>query len=214
MWGTVGQVSTGLALVAFMVAAAVSAYRAHLRHRIKILETLPPPERSIQLGKELNAFGIQADNLTTTQQFKLAVHELNLRSRKLLAWSIVIVVITLMCGAIALFALLGSSESSKALSAYRSELAEVEESIEIETNMIRRSTDQRNRHLAMQEEYEKQVEKNPGKQQHVDYYAKQVEIDGRSIQDMAQKRSNLQRRRRELQSLISKYEQANLPQGR
>jgi hypothetical protein len=91
MWEAIGNVTTGLSLVAFMVAAAVTVYRAQLRARIKTIEAVPPSERSGLIEKELNAFGIDAGNLTKAQQYEIAIRELSLRSRKLLAltlWSL------------------------------------------------------------------------------------------------------------------------------
>lgn len=83
MWDAVQHVSTGLALVAFLGAVAVVAYRANLKHRLKIINTVPRQRRAQVITKELNAFGIAATNLTTAQQFDLAKREIDLRARRL-----------------------------------------------------------------------------------------------------------------------------------
>jgi hypothetical protein len=106
MWGAIQHVSTGLALVAFLGAAAVVAYRAKLKHRLRIINTVPRQRRAEVITKELNAFGVDAKNLTANQQYNLAKSELNLRARRFSLYTVIAVVAIGVFGAIAIFAIL------------------------------------------------------------------------------------------------------------
>ena len=202
MWDAIGHVSTGLTLIAFMVAAAVSAYRLQLRSRIKTIEAVPPSERGKLIEKELNAFGIDAGNLSRTQQFEIALRELNLRSRKLLALTLVVVLITLIFGLISFNALLGDTSASKRLSKYKSELSEIKKDMDAWRNAIVSQEKSIERYRQSIEFYEPQ-----GKQHLVDSYKADIAGCYRVIGDYEGKLQDLSNRRAEVEALVSKYEQ-------
>jgi len=106
MWDAVQHVSTGLALVAFLGAVAVVAYRANLKHRLNIITTVPRQRRAEVITKEPNAFGVDAKNLTPAQQFELAKREIDLRARRASYQTIVAVVAMCIFGGIAIFTIM------------------------------------------------------------------------------------------------------------
>ena len=64
MWNAVGHVSSAFALVAFIVAAGVAAYRFHLMGRLHGLKALRPSDRAAAVAREINTYGIRADHLS------------------------------------------------------------------------------------------------------------------------------------------------------
>src|SRR5271156_3619023 len=100
MWAAIQHVTTGLALVSFLGALGFVAYRTTLRNRLKIINTVPRQRRADVITKELNAFGLDAKNLSTAQQYELAKREIELRSRKSSLWAILAVVVMLIFGGV------------------------------------------------------------------------------------------------------------------
>lgn len=112
MWNAITQVTTGLTLVAFLAAIAVTPYRSQLAGRAKVIQSLPSADRVEALQRELNAFGIDAKSLTKEQQFQLALREIELRRTRLYSITIFIVVVALISGLLALISMI--SEPTKA----------------------------------------------------------------------------------------------------
>ena len=114
MWNTVTQISTGIALTAFMIAAAVTIYRLSLKNRLNEIKTVPAKDRANVIRTELNRFKITAENLSQKQQYDLAVHELSYRRTKLLAVTTLIVIIFIIAAAVAVSSMLLTSPPSRA----------------------------------------------------------------------------------------------------
>jgi hypothetical protein len=102
-WAAIKQVSTGLTLAAFVVASLLSAYRYHLKNRADVIRSLPDNQRGEALARELNAFGVSAANLSSEQQFQIALKEIELRRSRLTLLTIVAVVLALFSAIVALF---------------------------------------------------------------------------------------------------------------
>ncbi|MCK1405028.1 hypothetical protein [Bradyrhizobium sp. 76] len=203
MWDAVGHVTTGLTLVAFMVTAGLTAYRVHLKSRIKLIEAVPPSERGGVLEKQLNAFGVEAKNLTKAQQYQIAVRELNLRSRKLLALTFVVALIAIILGLISLNAILQGDGASKRLSEYRGELTKINADIETKRNSIVGQERYRERVVRALEVYEGSI----GKEGIQDHWRQNIASADRNISQFEREISDLNIRRWQVEALISKYEQ-------
>lgn len=201
MWEAIGQVSTGITLLAFIVAASVSAYRLQLRSRIKTIEAVAPSERGKLLEKELNSFGIKAENLSRTQQYEIALRELNLRARKLSAITLVVILMTLIFGLLSFSVLYADTSASRKLSEYKEELSSIKKDTEIWRNMIVGKEKELGLLERMVEFYEPQ-----GKQDIVDSYKAKIAASHRIIDEYERKLSDLSDRRSEVEGLISKYE--------
>jgi hypothetical protein len=101
MWEIATQVSTGIALAAFLAVAGLYAYMASLKSRLKIIQALPAEARGDALAKELNAFSIDGRGLTREQQFRLAGKEIELRRARLASITAIIIVLAVISGLIA-----------------------------------------------------------------------------------------------------------------
>ena len=102
MWQTVGSISTGLALVAFAIAALLTAYRSKLNNRANVIKSLPEKDRGSAVEQELNAFGIRAEGLSPDARYQIALKEIGLREKKLKYIFIVAIVAAVLATAIAI----------------------------------------------------------------------------------------------------------------
>ena len=206
MWTAVGQISTSVSLVAFLAAVLVIGYQAYLRHKIRALEILPPRDRIVAVERQLNAFDIKADNLTDVQQFDLAVGELKLRSRKLLALSIVVVVVALIFGAISLSAIASFDTSYRQLKEYKSELSTLDARIVSTKSMILAAQNQ----LELDKSnYDFYAPFRPefGKEQLAKDAHDDMQNDRKKISDYNNELREFVGRRARIEELIHKYEQ-------
>jgi hypothetical protein len=109
MWSVISHITSGLALAAFLAAIGLSAYRSSLNSRARLLQSLPLKSRPRAAEKELNAFGIKAESLTQEHQYQLALREIELRRSRLRYVTYVTVVVAIISGSIAAFAIYPSS---------------------------------------------------------------------------------------------------------
>jgi PAN domain len=105
MWETVGQVTTGVGLAAFIAAIALSAFRLALKHRISVIKSIPAAYRADTLSRELNSFGINASNLLPEQQYQIALKEIGLRAKRLTTFAVIVIFIATISGAVATYAI-------------------------------------------------------------------------------------------------------------
>ncbi|WP_024771732.1 hypothetical protein [Aquimarina macrocephali] len=87
MWSTIQDITTPIALVAFIIAVILKAYQIKLKAKNKKIASIPSKERSNILESEV--FGIHLQNqlntlgLTKTQRFKIAQEIISQRIQKL-----------------------------------------------------------------------------------------------------------------------------------
>jgi hypothetical protein len=98
--------------LAFVVAAAVTAYRWSLRSRLDQIKLTPPAHRVEVINNELNAFGIDAARLTREQQYQLALRELSLRALKFRTVSLIMTFCVAVFGGAAVYALYRAPDST------------------------------------------------------------------------------------------------------
>jgi hypothetical protein len=77
MWRSIGQISSGFYLLAFLAAVGFVAYRAKINNKIRLLRSLPAKDRATHIDREFNTFGINSKDLTRSDQFKVLIEELN-----------------------------------------------------------------------------------------------------------------------------------------
>ncbi len=80
MWQVVGLVSSWFAVVAFVVAALLTAYQYKLYRDRRIIESGPPEKRILHVQTVLNRFSVPTEDLTKDQRFELALRLLRERS--------------------------------------------------------------------------------------------------------------------------------------
>ena len=112
MWDAVTGISTGVALAAFLAAAALSAYRYNLKSRARVIRSLPADSRGEALARELNAFGLDASRLSREQQFQLALREFDIRRARLRLTTVVVIILAVIPGVVALVSILSDSIKS------------------------------------------------------------------------------------------------------
>jgi hypothetical protein len=100
MWGALHYVETGLSLVAFLVAAILWAYRAHLTHRAKIIKTAPEQERLEAIATTAEFFRVDVSGLTRAQQTDIVLAQIDARARRHLLWAVMSLVVFVLLAAI------------------------------------------------------------------------------------------------------------------
>jgi hypothetical protein len=205
MWDAIGHVTTGVTLVAFLAAAAVTAYRAYLKSSITSIEALPPDQRGPALARQLNAFGIDARNLTRAQQFEIAVSEVSLRSRRLLIIAATVVVISLICCAVAIFALFPWDSASRAslLQEHNTKQREIEQSIGMKRAEIEDTERDMPRYYDALDDYDQRIDKHMA-----NYTREQIAMSDRIITKLRREIAELQERLIEEKQVISRLEQS------
>src|SRR5258707_15501177 len=82
MWQAMQYVGTGLSLVAFIVAALLLAYRAHLTNRAEIIKSAPEKERLDAIATTAEFFRVDVSGLTRAQQQDIALTQIHARARR------------------------------------------------------------------------------------------------------------------------------------
>jgi hypothetical protein len=75
-WGAIQYVGSGLSLVAFIVAAILYAYRAHLRHQAEIIKSAPEKDRLEAIATAAEFFRVDVSKLEPAQQAQIVVTEI------------------------------------------------------------------------------------------------------------------------------------------
>lgn len=83
MWEIVGKVSSVFGLLAFLAAAAVTAWRSQVNRDLKLIELTPPKERGRVIGALLERLGISTDGLSEDKRYRLAQEQLAERRRRM-----------------------------------------------------------------------------------------------------------------------------------
>jgi hypothetical protein len=81
-WGAIQYVGSGLSLVAFIVAAILYAYRAHLRHQAEIIKSAPEKDRLEAIATAAEFFRVDVSKLEPAQQAQIVVTEIEARTRR------------------------------------------------------------------------------------------------------------------------------------
>ena len=108
-WTALGKISTGLALVAFIAALIVAAYRASVKGRIDTLKALPPKDRLASVTQALNTFGINSANLTQENAYNLALQELAIKDRRYKLIAGLVVVLAVIFAIVSIYAIYGAN---------------------------------------------------------------------------------------------------------
>lgn len=75
-------VGSGLSLIAFIVAAALLAYRSRLRQQAQIIYSAQPEDRIDAISALAESFRVDISGLSQEQQEKIVLKQLNIRSRR------------------------------------------------------------------------------------------------------------------------------------
>lgn len=79
VWTSIGYVTSGFSLLAFVVAAAVTVYKVKVDNFARILESTDEKNRIEVMDRLLETFSIPTDNLTKEQKFILLMELLKMK---------------------------------------------------------------------------------------------------------------------------------------
>jgi hypothetical protein len=111
-WQAIQYVGSGLSLVAFVVAAALFAYRARLRHRAEIIRSAPEKDRLEAIAVTAQFFRVDTSSLSPKKQEEIILAQITSRSRRDLMLGIICVIVALLLASIALAAIFRPQEVS------------------------------------------------------------------------------------------------------
>jgi hypothetical protein len=98
-------ITTPLALIAFIVAVAFYAYRAHLLQRRRTITSLPANDQIIAVEATLNRFRIDTTGLKNPQKVELALAQIRAQAQRFLIGSIVVCVLAIIAAIVSLASL-------------------------------------------------------------------------------------------------------------
>ena len=105
-WGAIQYVGGGVSLVAFVVAAIFYAYRERLRSHAEIIRSAPEKDRLEAIATDAEFFRVDVGHLSTEAQSEIVLEQLRISSQRNLFLFVSFIVIAIVCGSIALAAIL------------------------------------------------------------------------------------------------------------
>jgi hypothetical protein len=103
---TLTPVTTPIALIAFIVAAAFYAYRTSLLQKRKALAGLPASDKIIAVEATLASFRIDTTGLSNAKKFDLAMAQIRARAQRFLIGSIVVCFLAVLTTVVSIVTLL------------------------------------------------------------------------------------------------------------
>jgi hypothetical protein len=100
IWASLKYVGTGLSLLAFLAAAFLFAYRAHLKSRAEIIRSAPEKERLEAIATTAEFFRVDVSGLSRAQQQDVVLTQINARARRDLLIAVVTLIVALLVAAI------------------------------------------------------------------------------------------------------------------
>jgi hypothetical protein len=110
-WQSIGYVTSGLTLVAFIVAAAIWAYRRTLLQKERLIRQAPESDRGRLVENALEFFDVDTSGLTKNEKYQLAVQQIKERAIRYKINAFVIVTIAFLATGVSIFALWRSSNN-------------------------------------------------------------------------------------------------------
>ena len=105
MWRAITYVTSGLTLVAFVVAASAWAFRTIILQKERQIKLAPENERSVLIRDALEFFSINTTGLTSKQQYNLAVKQVHARAMRFRTTAVVVTIVAGLTAGVATFAL-------------------------------------------------------------------------------------------------------------
>lgn len=105
LWESIKYVSSGISLIAFIVAAIAWTYRNKINEREQILRSLPEKDRGSALPEVLAWLKIDPKDLTKSQQYDLALTQIRERTKQYLISTIAIALVFVMGSVVTIYAI-------------------------------------------------------------------------------------------------------------
>jgi len=105
VWQLVTQISSGLALSGFIVAAGVTVYRYGISRSERLIKAARATERAKLVERALEFHNIDTSLLTRKQQYELAIEQTRARARRFNIAAVVITAISCLVAGVAMYAI-------------------------------------------------------------------------------------------------------------
>jgi hypothetical protein len=105
VWETIQHVTTGLSLVAFLVAVISGAYQSQSQKNERLIKSAPEAERAKLVANALEFFNIETSGLSPEQKYKLALEQIHAKAQRFRTTAIVVCFFGLVLGAVAIYAM-------------------------------------------------------------------------------------------------------------
>lgn len=89
-------ISTGISLVAFIIAVATWRYRGQLNRSEQLIKNVTEEDRKVLVKQTLEKFGVNTENLSAKEQTKIALTQIKARARRFLISSLVAVTVAIL----------------------------------------------------------------------------------------------------------------------
>ncbi len=104
-WQSIGYVSSGFTLVAFIVAAGVWAYRKVLLQKQWLIRQAPEQDRARLVENTLEFFNVDTSGLTKQEKYRIVMKQINERAVRFKITALVVVIIACLATGVSIFAL-------------------------------------------------------------------------------------------------------------
>ncbi|TPM94228.1 hypothetical protein FJ966_18345 [Mesorhizobium sp. B2-1-5] len=106
MWDAIQHVSSAFSLVAFVVAAAVYAYRSRLQTQSELVKSAVKEDRPGVVEAIAERFSVDTRGLTRTQKAEIVLRQIDIRARRELMVFVFFLVVAVLAGFITIVSLL------------------------------------------------------------------------------------------------------------
>lgn len=89
-------ISTGISLVAFIIAVATWRYRGQLNRSEQLIKNVTEEDRKVLVKQTLEKFDVNTENLSAKEQTKIALTQIKARARRFLISSLVAVTVAIL----------------------------------------------------------------------------------------------------------------------
>jgi hypothetical protein len=113
VWESVAYVAGGVTLAAFMIAAAVTAFRSALLQKERLIRQAPERDRAKLVQEALDSLRVTTAGLSTTERYKLVLRKFDERARRDRTRAIVIVIIACLAATVAIVAIIRDTSIDK-----------------------------------------------------------------------------------------------------
>lgn len=101
MWQSIQYVSSGLTLVAFIVAAAAAAYKSKSRERERLIQSAKDDQRAELVRNALEFFNVDTTGLSKDQKYELALAQIQARSKRYGQTTVVVCIVAVLMAVLA-----------------------------------------------------------------------------------------------------------------
>ena len=114
MWNAIAYVSSGVTVVAFVVAVSAWVFRASLVQRERLIKAAPEVDRGALVETALEVFRVDTSGLTRDQKYRLAMEQIAARERRFKTVAGVVSLVAVLLAVVSAYAIAQTSPMSPA----------------------------------------------------------------------------------------------------